>query len=129
MRKTKGLTFIGMLLVMTVVIVFGLLLMRIIPVYIQHYEIVHSLKSLNSLPKDQFENDPTSSAIVLKRMLQKQFEVNSINDINDENISIIPQNENTVKVTIKYQAVRPFISNISLLFNFEDSQEVTFGSQ
>lgn len=129
MRKMKGLTFIGMLLVMTVVIVFGLLLMRIIPVYIQHYEIVHSLKSLNSLPKDQFENDPTSSAIVLKRMLQKQFEVNSINDINDENISIIPQNENTVKVTIKYQAVRPFISNISLLFNFEDSQEVTFGSQ
>ncbi len=125
MKNTQGMTFVGMLLTMAIVIIGGLLLLRIVPVYIEHYEIKHSLQTLNSLPKEQLSAVPSESEILIKKSLFKQFEVNSINDIKDENIIIKQETDNKMLVTIKYQAIRHFIANISLLFDFEDSQEVT----
>ncbi len=129
MQNSRGLTFIGMLLTMTIVIVFGVLLMRIVPVYLQHYEVVHSLSTLSALPKDQLSADPSVSAIMLKKSLLKQFEINSIDDITAANVTVLLASENKMQVSVKYQAIRPFVANISLLFNFENSEEVTIGSE
>lgn len=130
MCNTNGLTFIGMLLTMAIAIFLGLFAMRIIPVYIQHYNVVQALNGLHSLPQEATVSDDSSSnEISLKKSLQKQFEIDNINDITDNNIVITPHSSNQYTVTIKYQVTRPLIGNIDLLFNFENSTEVTLGSQ
>lgn len=45
------------------------------------------------------------------------------------NITIKPGEHYKLIVIIKYQVTRPFISNISLLFDFTDTQEVTIGRE
>ncbi len=129
MRNMKGLTFIGMLFTMAAVIVLGLLAMRITPVYIAHYTVAHSLSTLATLPTSDFSAEPAENVAIIKRSLMKQFEVNGINDITETNITIKPGEQYKLTVTIKYQVTRPFIGNISLLFDFDDSQEVTIGRE
>ena len=124
MHKHKGITLIGMLLTMAVVIMAGVVVMRIVPVYLEHYEVITSIKALNSLPPTEFSADPASNATVLKTKLLNQLYVNSIESIPADQIILTPIGENKFKLSIKYQATRPLVANISLLFNFEASEEV-----
>ncbi|WP_419418855.1 DUF4845 domain-containing protein [Legionella sp. D16C41] len=124
MSRQKGMTFIGFLFVVVVIVVIGVLIMRIVPVYIQNYEVKSSIKSLNNV-----KSDVASDAESLKKKLVNQLYINSINDIPENNIAVTPTDqENHFLVTVKYDVIRPLIANMSLLFNFNESQEVTIDS-
>lgn len=124
MQKSQGITLIGMLLTAVVVGVIGIIVMRIVPVYIQYYEVINSVKSLNSLPSTEFSVDVSSNAMVLRSKLMNQLYVNSIESIKPEQITFDPDGEGAFKVSIKYTVIQPLIANVSLLFNFETVQEV-----
>jgi hypothetical protein len=124
MHKHEGLTLIGMLLTMAVVIISGVVIMRIVPVYIQNYELVSSIKALKNLPATDFSDDPASNAVVLRSRLMNQLDVNRIEDITPDQIIIQPSDENTFSVSIKYKVLKPLVYNMSLLFIFNESQEV-----
>ena len=128
MNNTKGLTLIGMLLVMSTVVIFGILAMRIIPVYLEHYAVLRALDNLPVVTKDELSSDLGHNNLVIKRALQKQFEIESMYYITEDNITLNPVNESKMKISIHYQVIRPFIANISLLFIFNDTKEVSFGT-
>jgi len=124
MRKYHGMTLIGMLFTMAVIIIIGLLLMRVVPVYLEHYTVLQSIDSLSRLPATEFSSDPSANAIVLKDRLTNQLYVNSI-VLPPENIKIVPKGSNGYfQVSIKYQVLKPLVGNANLLFNFDDSKEV-----
>ncbi|MGQ3888965.1 DUF4845 domain-containing protein [Legionella sp. CNM-1927-20] len=124
MNKQKGITLIGFLLTAIAIVLIGILVMRIVPVYIQNYEVKSSIKALGNI-----KDDEPVDAGTLKQKLMNQLYINGINDIPAENISVTPTDqENRYLVTVKYDVIRPVISNIKLLFNFNESQEVTVGS-
>lgn len=129
MRTTRGMTLIGMLLTMAIVIFAGIVVMRVVPVYLAQYEIVTSIKALNTLPSTEFTTDPASNAHVLRTKLLNQLYVNSIESITPEQIIITPNGENAFQLSIKYQVIRPLIANVSLLFDFNTSQEVKISAQ
>ncbi|KGP63040.1 membrane protein [Legionella norrlandica] len=129
MRKQKGMTLIGMLLTAAVVIMAGIFVMRVVPVYIQYYSIVHSIKSLNSVPASSLSGDPMADVMVLRSSVSKRLEINGIDDLKQEQLMISPSGPNQFKVKLKYQVIRPLIYNMSILFNFEDSFEVVAGSE
>lgn len=120
MQKIKGLTLMGMLLTMAAVIGVGLFIMQIAPVYIQHHVVVSALRALPALST----SEPAILDQTIKKTLMKTLEINGITDINKSNISIEPDGQNQVVVSLQYQVARPFVANISLLFTFNDSQEV-----
>ncbi|STX51889.1 transmembrane protein [Legionella busanensis] len=124
MNKEKGITLIGFLLIAVVIVFVGILVMRVVPVYIQNYEVKNSIKALGNI-----KGDETIDAGSLKQKLMNQLYINGINDIPAENINVTPTDqENRYLVTVKYDVIRPIISNINLLFNFNESQEVTVDS-
>ncbi len=129
MRRQQGMTLIGMLLTMTIVIMAGIVVMRIVPVYLGHYEVVTSIKALNKLPPTEFSTDAASNANVLKTKLLNQLYVNSIESIKPEQIILTPNGENKFTLSIKYQVTRPLVANISLLFHFETSEEVKVSAE
>lgn len=125
MRKYRGITLIGMLLTMATVIIAGIVVMRIVPVYLENYEVSHSIKALNTLPATEFSADTAANAEVLRSKLLYQLYINGIEYITPEQITIVPNGENKFTVTIKYRVIKSLVANASLLFIFNTSQEVT----
>ncbi len=129
MLKTKGMTLIGMLLTMIVVIMLAIFFIRIIPVYIEYYEVTSSLRALNTLAPSEFTNDTLTNAHVLQDRFLNQLEVNSIENITPDEIAITPDGENQFRISVKYQVIRPFVGNIRLLFDFNATQEVKVSAE
>lgn len=129
MREQKGMTLIGMLFIVAVVVMAAIVIMRVIPVYLQHYYIVQSVKSLNEVEADSLSGDAFADIAVLKSALDKRFIINGIDTINAQDIVITPTDENHFKVLLKYQAVRSLVYNVSLLFEFNNTYEVVISSE
>lgn len=129
MRKHQGMTLIGMLLTMAVVIISGVVVMRVVPVYLEYYEVASSMKALNALPATDFSTDPMANAAVLRTKLLNQLYVNSIVSITPEKIKMTPDGKGNIQVSIKYQTIRHLVGNVSLLFDFDASQEVKISAE
>lgn len=127
MKKQTGMTFVGMLLTMAVVIMSLIIVMKIVPVYIQHYSVIQSIKSLHKIPDTEFSSDPAVNANILRDKLDKQLYVNGVEIPNDK-ILIKPMTKGRYSIAISYQVTKPLISHISLLFDFNVAQEVDVGS-
>lgn len=129
MRKQQGMTFVGMLLTMAVVILAAIVVMRAVPVYLQYYSVKQSVKGLNTIPVSSLTGDPYSDVEVLKSRFNKYLDINGLYDFKSDQLVIEPQGPNKFLVKIKYQVIKPLIYNISLLFDFNDTEEVTVGSE
>lgn len=127
MKKQQGMTLIGSLMTMIVIVMALILVMRIVPVVIEHYTIVSSIKALSDTPVA--DSDPVSAAAALKNSLTKRLDVNDVNDLKDNQISITPDGEHKYKVRLKYQVIKSLMFNMSLLFDYDDTIEVTVSSE
>ena len=128
-HQQQGLTLIGMILTMLMVVIAGLLVLRVLPVYIEQYEVVSSLKALTTIPQTEFSSDPSVTADLLRSKLLNQLYINSIESISSDHISIVPDGHGHLNITVKYQVIKPLIANVRLLFDFEASQEVTISAE
>lgn len=99
-----------MLLTMATVIIAAILVMRAVPVA--------------SLTGDSY-----SDVEVLRGRLNKHLEINGLDNLKPDQLTIVPNGTNKFTVKLKYQIVRPLLYNISLLFDFNDTQEVVTGSE
>lgn len=122
-QNQKGITLIGFIFTAIVICVFGVLAMRITPVYIKHYEVLHAAKALRSLPKDDLQGPPGQVKYLLHSKLMNQLYVNMIHEVKRKNVNISYKRKKYV-ININYQTERPLIYNIRLLFDFKSSIEV-----
>ena len=129
MHKQQGMTLIGMLLTMAIVIMGGIVVMRVVPVYLEYYEVVSSMSSLNKLPATDFSTDPAANATILKSKLLNQLFINSTQSISEQQIVITPNDPGVFQLSIKYQVIKPLFYNISLLFDFNATQEVKISAE
>lgn len=129
MRKQQGMTLIGMLFTVVVIVMAAVVVMRIIPVYLQHYSIVQSIKGLNSTSADTITGDPYTDVENLRKSLTKRFDINGLEDLNGEQLIITPNGPNRFKIKLKYQVIKPLVYNINLLVQFDEIYEVVAGSE
>lgn len=129
MRKQQGMTLIGMLLVVACFVMAAIVVMRLVPVYLQHYEIVQSIKALKDTPRDTLTGDPSADVMVLRSDLNKRLDINGVDYLKENEVAFIPDGEHRFKVKLKYHTTRYLAYNISLLIEFEDTYEVVVGSE
>ena len=129
MKKQQGMTLIGMLLIMGVVVLAAIVVMRIVPVVIQHYSIVTSIKTLDQTPASSLTGDPAADVEILHNSLSKRLDINGLEDLKPEELVITPEGENHFKVHLTYKVIRPLVYNVSLLFEFDRTIEVEIGSE
>lgn len=128
MNKQKGMTFIGMILTLAIVVILGVVVMRVVPVYIQHYSIGQSIHALNRIPQDNLSGVPAANARLLKDKLKNQFYINGV-DVPIEQVKIVPDRKGDFQVFMNYKVIKPLVGNISLLFQFDLTKEVHPGGQ
>lgn len=125
MRKQQGMTLLGMLMTLAVVVILGVLVVRVVPVYIQYYSVTNSIKGLKQIPSSEFSISTEENIRIMKKSLMKRLDINEVDDLVSEGIKITPKGQYNYVVTVKYRVIKPLIYNISLLFDFENTQEVS----
>lgn len=68
-KRPKGITLIGFVMAAALFCVFGLIGLKVIPVYINHYSVISSIKHLRTLDKGPLNQSPAAAIAYLKEYL------------------------------------------------------------
>lgn len=112
-----GMTLLSFMLTAAIVIVLGTLVLRLLPVYVNHYKVKSSLDALQSQPEwaSRSREDIIST-------LQKHWEVDTVNDVSPRDIAISREGHKTT-VRVAYDVTRPFFRNLDLVIHFNEAIE------
>jgi cell division protein FtsL len=111
----KGMTAIGWLLVLAIAAVFALVVIKLIPVYLDGYKIASSMDSLAADASAQGKGPGE-----LKKMLLKRLDINMIYDIKAEDISVT-RDQGGYSVEIDYEPRIPMFGNLYVVVVFDKS--------
>ena len=113
-RKNKGLTLIGFLIVLVVVLFFAYAGMRVVPMYLEYHALVGAM--------DKLKNDPmakSKSPNQIKDSIQRSLWVSyASNNIEKKDIRISKTSEG-VKVRVAYEIREDFLGNIDIVGSFD----------
>ena len=116
-KRQSGMTMIGFLLMFMLIGFFALLVIKIAPIYLEHFKIQSSLESLK---KDS--DFATRSKDEILSTLQKRWDINSVDRVTAKDVTISRQG-GKLKVQIAYEAVEHIMGNVDVLVTFDDSVE------
>jgi hypothetical protein len=113
-RKNKGLTLIGFLIALVVVLFFAYAGMRVIPMYLEYNAL---LSAMNKLRDDPAAKSMSPSRI--KDSIQRSLWVSyASNNIKNENIRISKKSDG-VNVRVAYEIREDFLGNIDIVGSFD----------
>lgn len=127
-NRQQGITLIGMLMTLATVVVMGILLMRVLPIYIENYEVKHAVRSLATLPASNFSMNTQANVQLLRTKLMNQLYISGIDAITPKNIQIKSKGVKQYDVTIAYIAKRVLVGNVSIVIDFKVNKEINVGS-
>ncbi|MGE3538931.1 MAG: DUF4845 domain-containing protein [Candidatus Tectimicrobiota bacterium] len=111
-QHQRGVTLIGLLIILAPFVLLGYVLMCAAPAYIEAYSVGDAL---NSLKKEfDLKEKPTGE---IYNLLRKRFEVNDIRSIQKEDVKI-HKTPNDVSVSVDYETKVPLFGNVALALSF-----------
>lgn len=115
-RREKGLTLIGFLIVLVMVLFFAYAGMRVVPMYLEYHALGSALSKL--------ENDPAAKNMTpqkIKQSIQTSLWASyASNNIKPEHIKI-SKKTGGVNVSVKYEIREEFLGNIDIIGTFDKS--------
>jgi len=113
-RKNRGLTLIGFLIVLVVVLFFAYAGMRVVPMYLEYHALVNAMNKL--------ADDPAAKkmpAHKIKESIERSLWVSyASNNIKREHIRI-SKKTNGVNGRVAYEVREDFLGNIDLVASFD----------
>jgi hypothetical protein len=113
----RGMTTISLAVLIIVVVFFLTLGIKLVPVYLEHFNVVQSLKSV----KEEVHSGLAVGEIIT--MLNNRLEMNDVTNVTKRNIKVDRQAKGSV-VTVAYEVRRHALGNIDLVISFNDSIEL-----
>ena len=113
-RKHRGLTLLGFLIVLAVVLFFAYAGMRVIPMYLEYHALVTAL--------DKLQDDPASKSLPANKIKQSikdsLWASYASNNIKNEHIRISKKSDG-INVRVAYEVRSDFLANIDLIGSFD----------
>lgn len=110
-KKQKGMTAIGWLLVLMLIAIFALVGLRLVPVYLDSFKVTSSLESLANDAKGK-------SGVEVRKLLLKRLDINMVNDVSADDITI-SRKRGGIEVEVAYEARRKLFGNLYLLIDYQ----------
>lgn len=119
-KQEKGFTLITIIFFLIIAGFLGLLLLKIVPIYIEHSKVVNSLAAI-----EETTDIKKKSRREVKSLLGKRFDMNYVYHLtpNSEEIKITKASD-YLKVQVEYEVVEKIMGNISVLVEFYEEFEV-----
>lgn len=118
-HRQRGMTTIGLVLVLATIGFFATLAIKLTPVYLESFQVTSIFKSVEKeVPMD------TASDEDIRDSLYKHFDVNNINDINPKQVQIRRERGQVKALALKYHVRVPLFGNVDALVHFDKVVEV-----
>jgi hypothetical protein len=113
-RNRKGLTLIGFLVVLVVVLFFAYAGMRVIPMYLEYQALISAM--------DKLKNDPAAKAMPpwrIKESIARSLWVSyASNNITKDHMRISKKSDG-INVRVAYEVREDFLGNIDIIASFD----------
>ena len=114
-QRQRGMTAIGMLLLLIVIAFVALIAMKVVPMYIQYYTIKSTIESVRKEPQIA-QMSPTD----IQNAIQKRFDIGYVDNITARDLKI--RNENRGRVLdLVYQDERALFYGLSVVLKVNEA--------
>lgn len=111
MRKQRGLSLLGLILVGGILVLIAIVGMKVAPAYIEYFTIQKHLRELARSPD-------SSTPKQMMEAFDKRSQIDDITAIQGKDLDIT-KNGNVVSISASYEKKVPLFGNISVLIDFE----------
>ena len=118
LKKQRGMTAVGWIIVLGLIGFFVLLTLRLIPGYLEFLNVSGALESLQNEPGITQKSPPE-----IRTMLSKRFDVNDVHTIKAKDVKI-EQKSGRLVVSVYYEVRVPVMGNVDAVSKFEKEVEV-----
>lgn len=127
MRRERGITLIGFVMVCALVGFFGLIAMKLTPIYMRYLSV---RQSMNSLTQQEFWSEgQIMNEFEVKTQIRKAFdrflEVNEVRNLTARDLEIKRKRGEGFEVAISYDEKTSLFANIELLVHFDKKVVIT----
>jgi hypothetical protein len=119
-HRQRGMTFLGIMVIVIVVGVWVYAAIRLTPKYLEYMKVAATLEKV----RDEHENDPGTTEFMLRKAVERHFNIESVTVIDQDDIEI-KRDGGMFLVRAAYEDTVPLVSNISFLVTFDKTVEVT----
>ena len=112
-KSQQGITLIGFLIVLSIVVFVAFMGMKIVPVYIDHYSVIQAMKGVQ---KEQGIVTATPGRI--KDLFFRRLYISYVDGITPKDVRVTRDNGRTLQV--KYDVQKTMVANIDILIHFND---------
>ncbi len=113
LRRQRGMTLWGMLVIMMLIVGFALAGFRIAPIYLESMAVKSSVKSLVSDPDSR-----KASPGRLRSLLMRRLQVNDVASVKKSHVAIRSVSGGK-EIRVKYEARTPFVGNMDVVGQFD----------
>jgi hypothetical protein len=114
-RREKGMTTLGLLILVVFIGLFAFAAIRLTPVYLNYLKVSGVLDGVH----DEFDSqNPSLSAV--RTSISRRFDVESVSEITSRDIKVTQQGGGFL-IVAKYDHTTPFISNVYFTVRFDKS--------
>lgn len=116
-KNQKGITGVGFFIVLVLVGLLTIMGLRLLPIYIEHFNVVSVLESLT-------KHTEKLSAEKIKPRLLRNFDLNDVENVGRQHITIKRLGKNKRRVTIDYEVRKTLMGNVDIVVHFSNSIEL-----
>ncbi len=115
-RRQRGVTFIGWLVLLIPVAVLGYVGIRLVPIYLNYMRVAHSVEQTATEMKT--DDVATLTPQLIRATLSKHFDIESINfpDVKDVTVT---RDGTGWTIEAKFEDTAPLFGNISVIVDFD----------
>ena len=121
-ERQRGMTFLGLMILLSFIGVFIYAGIKLAPVYLQGYKV---MKAVGDLPHET-EGGAVNPATIV-RALEKRFDIEDITEVNPREVEI-NKTDTGYAVHATYDVTVPFVGNLSFLVHFDKVVSLTAGA-
>jgi hypothetical protein len=116
--KQRGITGIGIAIVIALVAFFALIAIRLFPIYMEHFSVASHLKDVANDPETKSYTD----AQILDT-LQKRFDIDDVTDVHPDDITI-DHTSSPMTISIDYEVRTHAMGNVDMVVSFSNKVDV-----
>ncbi len=117
--RQRGMTFLGILVIVIVVGAWVYAGIRLVPKYLEYMRVAATLEKV----RDEFSSNPESTEFMLRKAIERHFDIESVTAIDSKDIEIT-KDAGSFLMHVNYEATVPLVSNVSFLLTFDKTVEV-----
>jgi Tfp pilus assembly protein PilE len=119
-QRQRGMTFLGILVLVVVVGAWVYAAIRLTPKYLEYMKIAATLEKV----RDEHENNPGTTAFDLMKACERHFNIESVTVITEKDIEI-KRDGSVFTMRAAYDDEIPLVGNVYFLVRFDKTVEVT----